>query len=307
MAQECNKRFKPILVEVNLLLTSLVFPNHMKRLDISNPISRRQLLSWAAGLALSISVPNFAQATEKKRGDKIALPQRKPAAPRVLVIDPGHGGRDPGAIGLRGTEEKRITIDIAQRLVDVLGQELGIEVRLTRSTDIFLPLAERVKIARKANADLFISIHADSAPNPAARGLSAYTLSEKASDDFAKAIALQENMADALAGGHAPTDDADVIAILADLAARHTRNAAQRAKAKLIDGAGRNLTLLDNPMRSANFAVLRAPDVPSMLIETGFLSNPKDELILRDRDARAHIAEILGQQLANILNSAPFV
>lgn len=234
-------------------------------------------------------------------------PARKPSPPRILMLDPGHGGKDPGAISKRGTQEKDVVLDICKELADKLNGIRGITVKLTRERDVFVPLRDRVKKAQEARADLFVSVHADSAPDGNARGLSAYTLSEKASDDFAKAIAKQENIADLIGGAPLEEEDENVAAILMDLAARHTKNASLQVKHKIVKGAGRQWPLLENPMRSANFAVLRAPDVPSVLLETGFLSNKRDEEVLRDHKNRMKIAQILSRELATILNNAPFV
>ena len=234
-------------------------------------------------------------------------PGRKPSPPRILMLDPGHGGKDPGAISRNGTREKDVVLDICKELADKLNGIRGVTVKLTRERDVFVPLRERVKIAQDSRADLFISVHADSAPDKGARGMSAYTLSEKASDEFASAIAKQENIADLIGGAPLEGEDENVAAILMDLAARHTKNASLQVKHKIVKGAGRQWPLLDNPMRSANFAVLRAPDVPSVLLETGFLSNPKDEAVLRDHKNRMKVAGILARELATILNNAPFV
>ncbi|HYE50913.1 MAG TPA: N-acetylmuramoyl-L-alanine amidase [Azospirillaceae bacterium] len=231
---------------------------------------------------------------------------RKAPPPRLVMIDPGHGGKDPGTIGASGLMEKDVTLDIAKELARQLGRAKGVTARLTRDTDVFLSLKERVEIARAAKADLFISVHADSAPNARARGLSAYTLSEKASDEFAQALAQQENLADGL-GVDLKHTDAEVAAILLDLAARHTMTAALAAKQSIIQGAGRDLALLDNPMRSANFAVLKAPDVPSVLVETGFLSNRQDEAQLRDAAKRRRIAGVLAREVSALISAAPFV
>lgn len=236
-------------------------------------------------------------------------PARKPSPPGnrpLVVIDAGHGGRDPGAVGARGTLEKDITLDLALSVARMLAEDGRVRVGLTRESDIFLPLAERVSIAREKAANLFLSIHADSAPNPQARGLSAYTLSEKGSDDFARALALQENMADRFGGGDISKANPDVAAILMDLRVRHTHDAAIQAKDSLVAGAGRALRLLDNPRRSANFAVLKAPDVPSVLVETGFLSNRQDEELLRDRTHRRRIAQVLSAELAELVTREPF-
>jgi N-acetylmuramoyl-L-alanine amidase len=277
---------------------------------------KRRLLLQMTLNAPFLGLGSFGLASSLMRGVADAAtreaPPRKPdreAPPlqrRLVVIDPGHGGHDPGAIGVRGTLEKEITLDISREIARKLRGTRGVSVRLTRDDDIFLPLADRVAVARDAGADLFISIHADSAPNRDARGLSAYTLSDKASDDFSFALAKQENLADGAGGIDLRHTRPQVAAILSDLVARHTVSASLMAKSSLVEGAGRSLRLLDNPKRSANFAVLKAPDVPSVLIETGFLSNERDEELLRDRSQRRRIADVLSRELAGLLTSAPF-
>lgn len=240
---------------------------------------------------------------------RFPVPGRKPAppaAPRVVMLDPGHGGHDPGAIGGRGTWEKDITLDLALEMARALDEQPGITVRLTRDRDVFLPLPERVEKARRFRADLFLSLHADSAPNREARGLSAYTLSSKGSDDFSRALAQRENLAGRNGGVDLRHTDADVAAILVDLAARHTLNAALKVRSELVRGVEGTVRLLDNPMRAANFAVLRAPDVPSVLVETGFLSNPEDEAMLREPRQRRTLARLLAREVAELLARAPF-
>jgi N-acetylmuramoyl-L-alanine amidase len=277
--------------------------------DFNDPtFSRRRFLRlglMASALTINWSLPTHLLAAETK-APLIPIPARKPRPPRLLMIDPGHGGRDPGAIGLSGTHEKDVTLDVARNMADALSAIPGITAKLTRDEDIFLPLEERVKIGRAAQADLFLSVHADSAPNTAARGLSVYTLSEHATDDFSKLLADHENEADLMGGMDLPPADKDVTAILFDLASRRTRNTAQRAKANFVQAMGRNWHLLESPMRAANFVVLRAPDVPSMLVETGFLSNPKDEQILREPAERAKIAKLMAKDLAAILDGPLF-
>lgn len=236
----------------------------------------------------------------------LVAPGRKPRPPRLLMIDAGHGGHDPGATGLHGTQEKDVTLDIARRMADALSGQPGVLVRLTRDEDTFLPLQERVRIGRAAQADLFLSVHADSAPNQAARGLSVYTLSEKASDEFAKDLAEHENKADLMGGIDLPTADKDVTAILFDLATRRTHNTSQRVKSNFIQSVGRNWPVLERPMRSANFVVLRSPDIPSMLVETGFLSNPHDEKLLSQPRERDRVAKLMAKNLALLLTSSMF-
>ncbi len=265
-------------------------------------LTRRHFLRMAimaSGVAVNLSLPLNVLAQS-------VVPERKPRPPRVLMIDPGHGGHDPGAIGRTGTYEKHVTLDIARRMADAVSARPGLQAKLTRDEDVFLPLEERVRMGREAGADMFLSIHADSAPNTAARGLSVYTLSDKASDSFAKLLAEHENEADKMGGVDLPPADKEVTAILLDLTARRTRNTAQHAKSSFVQGVGRNWPLLERPMRAANFVVLRAPDIPSMLVETGFLSNPKDEAILRQPAEREKIARIMAKNLSGILDSSLF-
>ena len=274
---------------------------------------RRRLLRLGfLPAALSLSAPAALGLLASDGWAAEPLPTRKPgtkpavAKRRTVVIDPGHGGVDPGAIGGRGTLEKDVTLDIARELARLLSGRHGIGVTLTRQDDRFLPLAERVELARRAQPDLFLSIHADSAPNHEARGLSAYTLSDKASDALASALASKENRADELGGINLKAARKEVRDILLDLAARHTRRASLAAQQALVQGAGRDLRLLDNPLRSANFAVLKAPDVPSVLVETGFLSNPQDEAELRNPKARRLVARVLARETADLLQHVPF-
>lgn len=271
-------------------------------------LTRRSFLQlglMTSALAVSWSLPVQTMAAVRTY-TTTPLPVHKPRPPRILMIDPGHGGRDPGAIGVSGTHEKDVTLDIARRMADTLSGLPGITVKLTRDEDVFLPLEERVKVSRQAQADMFLSVHADSAPNPSARGLSVYTLSEHASDQFSKALAEHENEADLMGGMDLPAADKDVTAILFDLAARETRNMAQHVRSNFVEAIGHNWRLLDRPMRAANFVVLRAPDIPSMLVETGFLSNPEDEQILRQPQQREKIARLMAKDLANILDSSLF-
>lgn len=276
---------------------------------MNTPLTRRRFLQlglMASALTIHWALPLEGWAAEQSSVTTPVLPSRKPRPPRLLMIDPGHGGRDPGAIGRIGTHEKDVTLDVARRMADALSAQPGITAKLTRDEDIFLPLEERVKIGRQAQADLFLSIHADSAPNIAARGLSVYTLSEKASDKFSKLLAEHENEADRMGGMDLPPADKEVTAILFDLAARRARNTAQRARANFVRAVGHGWPLLDRPMRAANFVVLRAPDMPSMLVETGFLSNPKDEQILRQPQQREKIARLMAKDLAAILDGPLF-
>lgn len=223
----------------------------------------------------------------------------------MIVIDAGHGGRDPGAIGISGTYEKNVVLDIASRLASDL--EGIARIKLTRTNDTFLSLPDRVAVARAAQASLFISIHADSAPdNTSARGLSAYMLADTATDSFAEKLAEGENIVDQRFGATV-TSNAAVADILYDLTARQTVSAARLAREAIVSGAGRDLRLLEHPKRAANFAVLRAPDVPSLLIETGFLSNADDETLLKNSDQRNRIAAVLAREIKSVLHHPLFL
>ena len=216
-----------------------------------------------------------------------------PAAPvnsrggqrRIVVIDPGHGGQDPGAIGTTGVREKDVVLDAALLMRRALESRGNYRVALTRSDDHFVPLPDRVRFARSQNADLFISMHADSHSNPASCGASVYTLSERGADR-----AQTQNWDIDL--GDAPRRGV-VGDILVDLAQRETTNRSAQFAETAIRGLGQVSPLLRNTHRNAGFYVLLAPDVPAVLVETGFLSNAADERRLNSPRERAAIAEAL--------------
>jgi N-acetylmuramoyl-L-alanine amidase len=200
----------------------------------------------------------------------------------VIVIDPGHGGLDTGAISVRGDEEKTVVLAVARRLRDKLEQRGRYQVVLTRSDDTFIPLADRVRIARSNNAALFISIHADSIRRREgdARGATVYTVSEHASDAEAARLAEVENKADLVAGIDLTEASDDVADILFDLAHRETKNFSVHFARTLVGQLKAAAQLHPKPLKSAGFTVLKAPDVPSVLLELGYLSNRQDTKLL---------------------------
>lgn len=219
---------------------------------------------------------------------------RKPLAmqtggKRVIVIDPGHGGADPGTISTSGVYEKHITIAMARQIKKTLEQSGRYRVVLTRDRDVFIRLQDRVDISRKAGADLFISIHADSIKDKKISGSSVYTLSEKASDKEAAMLAEKENKVDLIAGIDLSGESEEVTNILIDLAQRESMNESSKFAAVLVRELKRTSKVLRNTHRFAGFAVLKAPDVPSVLVELGFLSNAKDERNLRSKAYRQKI------------------
>jgi len=205
----------------------------------------------------------------------------KPAnAKRVVVIDPGHGGVDPGATGVDGTYEKDLVLPLGKALRDALERTGKYTVVMTRDTDIFLSLKARVAVARRSKADLFVSLHADSAPDSFVRGASVYTLSEKASDKEAEALAKAENQSDVIAGVDLTNESDVVTSILIDLAQRETKNNAVKFAQNLVPELQRAGDVTQKSHRFAGFRVLKAPDVPSVLIEVGYVSNRLDESVM---------------------------
>ena len=220
----------------------------------------------------------------------------KPAVPGErrfrVVVDPGHGGIDTGAEGGGGTLEKTITLAFALELKKELEASGRYDVFLTRDRDVFLRLDERVAIARRHEADLFISIHADAIRLKNVRGATVYTVSDRASDAEAAAKAIRENLSDQIAGVAVEEENPEVADILADLIRRETQSFSLRFARSLVGGLSTAIRMIPtNPHRFAGFKVLRAPDVPSVLLELGYLSNAEDEALLRDAGWRAKAAQ----------------
>jgi N-acetylmuramoyl-L-alanine amidase len=234
-------------------------------------------------------------ASRKAAQSPFMLPPQKPKPSkrrkRIIVLDPGHGGADPGAVSLKGIYEKHITLAAAREFKVHLEKTGRYKVLLTRRHDVFIKLRERVEFSRDAKADLFISLHADKIKNPMIRGLSVHTLSEKASDREAAELADRENKVDLIVGVDLSKESKDVTNILIDLAQRETMNQSARFATLLVSELKRETKLLRNTHRFAGFAVLKAPDVPSVLLEMGFLSNRYDERNLRRKSYRARLAK----------------
>jgi N-acetylmuramoyl-L-alanine amidase len=229
----------------------------------------------------------LAKLRETKQGTAEIAPVPLPEAPShpadakpIVVLDPGHGGVDPGASSANGVNEKEVVLQFAEKLKEKLAATGRYEIYLTRDDDTFLPLKERVAFAQKKGAGLFLSIHADYFPARIddARGATVYTLSEQASDEEARALAAKENFSDAIAGVELPQDSDEVVAnILIDLAQRETQNRSLVFARSIVGELAAKGTLHTKRLRYAGFRVLKAPDVPSVLLELGFLSNAEDE------------------------------
>ena len=250
-----------------------------ERLDIQNP----------AGPVRSVERQVYTGGPRYFAG--VPYPRLRPPGPRaaprkyVIVIDPGHGGRDPGAIGMKGTYEKTITLKAAQELKELLATSGRYDVILTRSDDSYVEHEERTRIARARNADLFISLHADSAGRKSVRGASVYTLADRARKRSKDIIVTQNWIMDVDLSEHSdPVGD-----ILVDLAQRKTRSQSDIFAKRLLQDISSVTTLVNNSHRRAGFFVLLAPDVPAVLLELGFLSNGTDEALLKSSTHRQKV------------------
>jgi N-acetylmuramoyl-L-alanine amidase len=213
-----------------------------------------------------------------------ALPARKRETrrPITIALDPGHGGEDPGAIGRRGTCEKQVVLAIARKLKTMIDAERGMRAMLTRDDDYYVPLAARVQKARRVQADLFISIHADAFTVPSARGSSVFALSEHgATSAAAKWLAQKENSADLIGGVNLDSRDPVLARTLLDLSQTAQITDSLKVGRNVLEGIGTINTLHKASVEQAGFAVLKAPDIPSILVETAFISNPEEEQKLR--------------------------
>lgn len=225
--------------------------------------------------------------TAAPKSDRLGEPRTSTTPKRfTIVLDAGHGGIDGGAAGLTGTVEKDITLAFAFELRQSLDQTGRYATVMTREKDEFLRLDDRVRIARQAEADLFISIHADTINARGVNGATVYTVSDRASDEDARALAERENLADQVAGIAVSDENRDVADILTDLVRRETHSFSLRFARSLVGELSTEIEMIKNPHRSAGFRVLRAPDVPSVLVELGYLSDAGDEIRLKDPEWR---------------------
>jgi N-acetylmuramoyl-L-alanine amidase len=246
-------------------------------------VRRRDLFAASlAMVALDLGVRGALAAPLAKKHPAPAIKKKVVPPPRLIALDPGHGGIDPGATGVSGTQEKGVVITVARGLQRELQSGGRYRVMLTRAGDTFVPLRERVARAEDAKADLFLSIHADSHPNPDVRGASVYTLSEEGSDREAAALAARENLDGPASGMRlASQSDTMVTRTLVAMAQRGTGNESCRLANAIVSTFGRSgVRLLPRTHREAGFAVLTSPDIPAALVELGYLSNRYDEKLL---------------------------
>jgi N-acetylmuramoyl-L-alanine amidase len=262
--------------------------------------------------------PTTREAFLQALGTSATAPAAKPAVPpqdgqmprradgrRTVVLDPGHGGIDPGTIGVGGIREKTLTLEVAQDLKRVLEASGRYYVVLTRTDDSFVRLRERIALARSSRGEIFLSLHADALGDTSFRGMTVYTLSDKASDAEAEALAQRENKSDLIAGVDLRDESPEVASILIDLAQRETMNLSARLAGHLVQELSREAQLLRNGHRFAGFAVLKAPDVPSALIELGYLSNRQDTQQLAQAAYRRRLGQAVLRALDQFFKSRP--
>lgn len=289
-------RFKPEVVRIVIELKGEVRPQIFTLKPVGEYGHRLVLDLYPA----EPPDPLLALLEKHGRDDPFARPERKPAGePDIarlvtVVLDPGHGGEDPGAIGHGGSREKDVTLAIARRLKAKIDSQPNMRALLTRDGDFFIPLGQRVAKARRVNADLFVSIHADAFVKPTARGSSVFVLSENgASSSAARWLANKENAADLIGGVNLGVKDPNLARTLLDLSQTATQNDSLKLARAVLGEIGGVNTLHKGQVEQAGFAVLKAPDIPSILVETAFISNPEEEARLTDDGYQDKMADAL--------------
>ena len=295
-----NIRFGQFSEDKSRLVIDLTKPAKVAKsflLDKSSGLPHRLVMDLVTSSSADFRTQvNKDRAAKRKTAKQAAPPSTFTPKPKsqkrgkpVIVLDAGHGGVDPGAHGAKA-REKDVTLTFTRELAKQLRSTGRYKVYLTRNRDIYIPLRQRVNIARKHNADLFVSIHADAIKRKSVRGMSIYTLSETASDKEAAALARKENQSDIIAGIDFADQPAEVADILIDLAQRETKNLSVKFANLVVENARGKTRLLERTHRFAGFRVLKAPDVPSVLIELGFLTNRSDEKQLLNSKWRRGVA-----------------
>lgn len=277
-------------------------------LDLSEGVGLKSFLLEPTGqYSHRLVVDLFPQSGEKqastvKHVADISTPNRKV----VVVIDAGHGGEDPGATGKNRTREKDVVLQIARELKAAIDAEPGMTGVLTRDGDYYIPLKDRYEKARKARADLFVSVHADAFTKRSVQGSSVFVLSARgASSEFSRLLANTENASD-LVGGVTLNDKDDMLAsVLLDLSQSATREASNKVAGDILDSLKRNVTTHKPVVGRANFVVLHSPDVPSVLVETAFISNPDEEKRLTEKEFQQKMARAITRGVRDYFYSSP--
>jgi N-acetylmuramoyl-L-alanine amidase len=269
------------------------------------------LLALLASEGADASPPAPRRSSESRtpssaRRDDAKANRATPARRITVALDPGHGGEDPGAIGRRGTCEKNVALAIGRKLSRLLTADARMRVMMTRNDDFYVPLAERVRKARRVQADLFVSIHADAFREPAARGSSVFALSEHgATSAAARWLAQKENGADLIGGVDLGARDPVLARTLLDLSQTAQITDSLKVGQEVLEGIALHNPLHKGSVEQAGFAVLKAPDIPSILVETAFISNPDEELKLRDPRQQQRFAESIAEGINRYFAQSP--
>ncbi len=268
-------------------------------LDLKQPVRAKSFMlepndQFGHRLVVDLTPKGTATGAANGKGQHLSVRTApKKAREVVIAIDAGHGGEDPGAIGAAGTREKQITMAIARKLSQLVKKERGMRPVLIRDGDYFVSLRKRTELARKHQADLFVSIHADAFNDPRVRGSSVYTLSHRgASSEAAKWLADKENSAD-LIGGIDVAENSDLVTVLLDMTQNATLEHSGLAANRVLASLNKVGKVHKNRVQKAGFVVLKAPDIPSMLVETAFISNPDEEKRLRNADHQQQMAKAI--------------
>jgi N-acetylmuramoyl-L-alanine amidase len=265
------------------------------RSEFPRPRMTERRLLLGTGVSATVLLPAWLHpaiawaASHKHKHHPAAEAKASRTPPPVVMLDPGHGGKDPGAIGVAGTYEKHVALAAAHDLKTRLEAGGRYRVVMTRSGDRFIPLEDRVGLAQQHGADLFVSMHADSVPDHSVRGASVYTLSTNASDKQTAGLAIRENSADRFAGHGFTGVSPDVARILASLVGQETRLGSANLQLDMVRSLADDIEVLPSPSRHAAFVVLKSAEIPSVLVEMGFMSNFKDETALRQQAHRGKI------------------
>ncbi len=271
--------------------------------DLKQEDGAGQLLYQTSAAGSELTVDLIA----KQEADSSSKPAKLQTNEWVVAIDAGHGGSDPGARGIHGTLEKDVTLKIAKKLAALFNRKEGVKAVLTRDSDHFIGLRKRIDIAREANADLFVSIHADAYQDTSVKGASVYTLSKHgASSEAARWLAEKENSADLLGGIslNDKGDDDDLATVLLDLSQNATLEHSSMAANEVLKSFGKVNPLHKNTVQKAGFIVLKSPDIPSVLVETAFISNPAEERNLLSEAYQAKVAEAIYHGIVDYFKQA---
>ena len=291
---------RPGVIRVVMDLKTEVVPQVFTLKPIGE-YGHRLVLDIYPALAVDPLVALIAESQKKARSDQGTV-----ARLATIVIDPGHGGEDPGAIGRHGSREKDVTLTVARRLKALIDAEPNMRALLTRDGDFYLPLQARVEKARRVRADLFVSIHADAFVRPHARGSSVFALSERrATSEAAQWLAKKENEADLVGGVNLDVKDRYLAQTLLDLSQTATIDHSLRLGSSVLRRLETVNTLHKPRVEQASFAVLKAPDVPSILVETAFISNPQEERRLNDESYQHKLAKALLEGIRDYIVKHP--